>query len=359
MAGKKYLLAAEMLRQRITEKYEPGDCLPAESVLAQELGVSVLTMRRGVELLAHEGLIDRARGRRSVVTKRKEYSQAGSGKNILVISLVKDFFYYELITVIQWGLSQAGYNVNCVYPELEETDGDSGLRRKLESVLNCNKFDAAVVLPVSDAYPLLKELFRTFPVPVVHLGVREPLDGNFIAVDLADGAYMGLSYLHGLGCRNICYLGRDAPSIWERASGLLRFVNEFYPGKNMNDFLVPASGTIESGYAGMKKLLEQGRRIDGVLAHNDLCAVGVVMAAREYKLHIPEDMAVIGFDNIAKAQEMSPPLTTISQPKEKIVASLCRILDQNFAAPRMPIQYNVILTPFLLIRESTLGFVAK
>lgn len=103
------------------------------------------------------------------------------------------------------------------------------------------------------------------------------------------------------------------------------------------------------GYAGMKRLLEQ--RVDGAFAFSDMIALGALDAIREAGLRVPDDIAVIGFDDLPAAAHALPPLTTIRQPvaqKGARAASLLINRIENGAGD--PVQ--VLLPTQLVIRES-------
>ena len=85
---------------------------------------------------------------------------------------------------------------------------------------------------------------------------------------------------------------------------------------------------------------------------NDLQALGVYQAAREARLHIPEDLSVVGFDDLPVAQWVGPPLTTIRQPLAQMAATAARLV-LSLARGEHPRQTRVELATELVVREST------
>ncbi|MBO5900326.1 MAG: substrate-binding domain-containing protein, partial [Lentisphaeria bacterium] len=81
----------------------------------------------------------------------------------------------------------------------------------------------------------------------------------------------------------------------------------------------------------MNKFLDSGNTCDAVFAHNDELALGVIRAAREHGIRVPEDMLVSGFDNITLSEYLSPPLTTVEQPREQIAKALAEELIKSIA----------------------------
>ena len=359
MALKKYELVAKDIRRQILSEYAPGDQLPSESAMAKRAGVSVLTLRRGIEMLVKEGLLHRSQGRRSVVSERKDIIEAStskSRKHILIISLIQDLFFYESIIKIQEFLGQHGYTTSCRYLDITPPESSfAPLRERFAKELQANTYDGVLIIPISNYYNQLKSLIESLDLPVVCLSTLSPIPNNQIVVDMAAGTYLAMNYLYQLGCRKLCYLGVDSGK-WSRCDGVIRFFKDFSPEIDPHNAMFDAKGTVESGYNCMKKLLQANRQFDGVVTHNDLCAIGVVMAAREAGLKLPEEMAIIGIDDISRAKNISPPLTTLCQPQERICEEIVRIFEQSFANSDCKVIYNSVLQPNLIIRESTSGF---
>jgi len=106
------------------------------------------------------------------------------------------------------------------------------------------------------------------------------------------------------------------------------------------------------GYNVAVELLNRGARFTGLVAGNDLLALGALHALRERGLRVPQDVSVVGFDNIAEAAYFAPPLTTVYQNFEllgQMVIDYLISLIENPDAPR----YQTVLTPELVVRQST------
>ncbi|TIW24690.1 MAG: LacI family transcriptional regulator, partial [Mesorhizobium sp.] len=120
---------------------------------------------------------------------------------------------------------------------------------------------------------------------------------------------------------------------------------------------LPASAVVDSDYhfAGgrlaMERLLTQAPDITAVFACNDLMAMGAITALRSRGLRVPDDMSLVGFDDIPYAVTTWPPLTTIAQPVEKIGTRAVSLLLERLGEPAAPSRREV-LTPVLVERES-------
>jgi DNA-binding LacI/PurR family transcriptional regulator len=101
----------------------------------------------------------------------------------------------------------------------------------------------------------------------------------------------------------------------------------------------------------MRELLLRIEDVDGVFAANDLMAVGAIHVLRESGRRIPEDVAVIGFDDSSAAVAARPQLTTVRQPVEDMAAAMARLLLERLDSPRRQPQ-AVLFDPELIVRDS-------
>jgi len=121
------------------------------------------------------------------------------------------------------------------------------------------------------------------------------------------------------------------------------------------EFHITQPPTIEGGFRAMNELLAlpPKRRPTAVIATSDLMALGAMHAIRSQGLSIPQDISVVGFDNIAMAAHANPPLTTISPPKFEMGSQAMQIiLRQTDTEPALPEEYVVMESP-LIVRESS------
>ena len=119
--------------------------------------------------------------------------------------------------------------------------------------------------------------------------------------------------------------------------------------------VVRARFTRDGGYDGMNELIETG--LDGVelvFAANDVMAVGALLELRRSGRRVPDDVAVVGFDDSILARHSNPPLTSVSQPVEKIGSTIARLLLEEIDDPRTA-RRHVVLPTRLVVRESSGG----
>ena len=353
---KKYELAAEELRHRILHGHAPGDVFPAEMHLVRELGVSITTVRKAMEVLAQEGLLVRSQGRRAVVAEPHGRSGERVMRTALLLLLDEGPFCYEEGVSIQQELAMSGYATSLctLRPGRPEV-----LRPQIDDALRKHTFDALVAGPVFGWHEQLAPSFAAVAVPSVFFKTTKAIDANYVAVDMALGAYEAGEHLRRVGCKTIrCFVAPGHDNPWDRLTGLKRLHAEHYADMAWGDFLVHAPGTVEDGYSAALREFEAGRRPDGVIAHNDMCAMGIIMAAKKMGIRIPEEMALIGFDDIANAAKCVPPLSTVQQSKEQMAKEIVGILDASAKGRRRQVRHRVVLQPRLVLRESTLRYAA-
>lgn len=165
-------------------------------------------------------------------------------------------------------------------------------------------------------------------IPVVLIDYF-PKDGKFpsVLIDNLQGAYEAVVHLIELGHRRIGFIGGsiDHPSISDRLKGYEQALEEF--GLPRNSSLVAKDqpdSSAEDGHKATRRLLRLSSPPTAIFATNDTMAMGTIEAAREVGLVVPDDLAVVGFDDIEVASHTHPPLTTMRVPKEKMGALAIR-----------------------------------
>jgi LacI family transcriptional regulator len=188
-------------------------------------------------------------------------------------------------------------------------------------------------------------------IPMVIVGrPSEPNGVSFIDVDNAEAAYSAVSHLARIGHQRIATITGPASSTVgiDRKQGYLRAVAE--RGRAIEDCLVTEGDFTEAGgYFAMQRLLPA--KPDAVFAASDIMAIGAMRAIREARLRIPDDIAVVGFDDIPLAALSDPQLTTVRQHVYQFGISAVELLTdliENGLTPRR----RIIMATELVIRES-------
>ncbi|MER7715582.1 LacI family DNA-binding transcriptional regulator [Streptomyces flaveolus] len=177
------------------------------------------------------------------------------------------------------------------------------------------------------------------PVPLSH-------------VDLAhrDGGRLAAEHLLARGCRRVVTVAGPlaVAASQERLAGfrdtLARHGHPQVP-------VAEGGFTVDSGMAAMSALLDEHPGLDGVFTANDLMAQGAVQVLRDHGRRVPEDVAVVGFDDSSVAVTCRPRLTTVRQPVEEMAATMARLLGEHIDGTRGE-PTSVIFEPELVIRDS-------
>jgi DNA-binding LacI/PurR family transcriptional regulator len=191
-------------------------------------------------------------------------------------------------------------------------------------------------------------------LPVVTLAPLPGVELECVTVDRRHGAYLAVRHLLRLGHRRIGFLHGDLryDTDRERPVGLQQAFSE--AGLNPDQRLwVEARAGYRGGYEAARELLARPGEPTAVFCNNDEVAVGAMRAFREAGLRVPEELAVVGFDDLEIAEFAPVPLTTVSQPiPEQAQLAVDRLFARlgNPAEPPKP--QTVSLRPELVIRES-------
>ena len=165
------------------------------------------------------------------------------------------------------------------------------------------------------------------------------------------GAVLATNYLLGLGHRRIGFIGGrpDLESARLREAGFRKAMAE--AGVTVDETLVRVGGyRTETAEGPARELLSRAERPTALFAANDLSAIATMTAARGLGLTVPDDLSVIGFDNVPESAMASPPLTTIRQPLQQMGAEALRLLVDLIAGVER--DTHVRLPTDLVVRAS-------
>jgi len=175
--------------------------------------------------------------------------------------------------------------------------------------------------------------------------------GHSFGCDNESGGYQATKHLIDLGRQNIAYIGRKerrSPEHADRYNGYTRALRE--ADREINDDLrIPADNSETLGYRAARQLIDSREPFDAIFACTDLIAIGAMRAIRDAGLRVPQDIAVVGFDDMPLASHVSPALTTVQQnPRtaaEGLVDGIIGLIKGH------PVE-STLMEPRLIIRES-------
>jgi LacI family transcriptional regulator len=177
-------------------------------------------------------------------------------------------------------------------------------------------------------------------------------DGDVVLVANEAGAYSATRHLLRMGHRHIAVITGPLhlANAVERLNGFKRALAEANVPIDA-DYIQEARFERNSGYSAAKLLLRMMPRPTAIFACNDLMALGVLLAARELGLHCPEDLSIVGFDNLEFAELTAPALTTVHQPGYQLGTAAARLLLERIAGSQKPRQ-KIVLPTELRSRQS-------
>jgi DNA-binding LacI/PurR family transcriptional regulator len=198
-----------------------------------------------------------------------------------------------------------------------------------------------------------------FEVPLVYLTMESRDDLSIVSIDNYLGGRMAMSHLLEQGYRNIGHISGPL-DWWEARQRMAAWKDALREsGLSSDDSqCVEGNWSSASGALAIEKLSDQYSEMDAVFVANDQMALGVLQFFAEKRIHIPEDVGIVGFDNIAESAFFSPALTTIQQDQHSVariaVEELIKIIEAGWQGSNAVIAKSIILPPTLIVRQSSL-----
>ncbi|MGX1163086.1 LacI family transcriptional regulator [Pseudarthrobacter sp. SLBN-100] len=325
------------------------------SAIAAEAGVSVPTVSR--VLNGRGDVSPRTRERVETLLRDHGYQRRGARPSVrsglidLVFNDLDSPWAVEIIRGVEEAANEAG--ASTVVSAIHRSANPTSTRQWLDNV-SARASDGAILV-TTDLDSFLRAELQRLDVPAVVIdpaGVPE-LDVPTIGATNWTGAVGATEHLTGLGHRRIGFVA-GVPGLWcSRArldgyrAGLDAAGIPFDP-----DLVVEGDFDYQSGFRAGSTLLELSGPVTAVFAASDQMALGVYEAVRKKGLRVPEDISVLGFDDLPEARWASPPLTTVRQPLAEMgklaARTVLRMLQgEGVASPR------VELATRLVVREST------
>jgi Transcriptional regulators len=275
--------------------------------------------------------------------------RAGRSSSVgLVVLDVRNPFFTDVARGAEDEATRSGLSVI-----LGNSDEDVARESSYLDLFEEQRVHGILISPYGDIEPRLAELRRR-GTPVV-LVDRESRDAGVssVSVDDTSGGRLAVEHLLATGRRRILFAGGPSGvrQIADRLAGARAAVAE-QPGATL-EVVETAGLTVLEGRRVGERLVARADRPDAVFAANDLVAVGLLQAlVMSGRLRVPEDVALVGFDDIDFASATVVPLTSVRQPRHEIGATALRILREEAADPQLPPR-RIVFQPELVVREST------
>jgi DNA-binding LacI/PurR family transcriptional regulator len=268
----------------------------------------------------------------------------------LIVSEITNPFFPELIQEFEQAAVERGYEILIASTNYERKKMESCARRMLE-----RKVDGVAVMTFG-IEEFLFDRFAADKIPVVFIDAapERPLS-SFLTVDYQAGIYEAVQHLAVLGHRKIGFIAgplrlRSAVARQKAFSESMRSIGL----EKNSDWVIEGDHTLDGGRDAMQKVLALRDRPTAVLCSNDMTAIGVQHALFEAGLKVPDDLSLIGFDDIHLAEYTIPPLTTVRMSCKDLalraVSRLMEHLQPDSGRPNLP---HPRIDTKLVVRQTT------
>jgi LacI family transcriptional regulator len=315
-------------------------------------GVSYATVSRA--LTGSSGISDKTRKQILGLCEKLGYTANSIARSLvvrkskligLIVGSIGNPYMAQLAFQAELSARQRGYSlILCNSMDQEQHEAE------LFSLLIGRQVDGIIILPASaNSHKAIDKYFDRIPTVTIGDNLKNPRR-NYVTVDNYQGILLGMEYLVSLGHRSIVYIGHQRESKTHR-----RRVNGYTAACKRNGLEASVivntapSISIESGYAMGKEFFSKKQPCTAIFAATDTTALGIMRAADERGIRIPEDVSLIGFDNISFSALPRINLTTIEQPLRTIAISAMDILLHAIEEPASGYSH-VVLTPTLVKR---------
>jgi DNA-binding LacI/PurR family transcriptional regulator len=268
--------------------------------------------------------------------------------NMIALSIpdITNPFWPEVARGVQDTLEAASYAVVTV-----NSDWDALREIKYLKMVRRNRFDGLIINPTDAS----NTNFRETKVPIVILGSGEGYpDYDSVGSDSESAVQIALEYLYNLGHRRIALItGRSSRR--KQTSRYHSYV-DFLARNQLKlnpDWVIYGDFSLQSGREAMRDLLALANPPTAVFTANDIIAIGAMQTANAMKCRIPEDISIIGMDDIYAASTTSPPLTTITKPKYEIGVQAAGLLLARMKHGTKAPHKQLLLPCELSVRGST------
>ena len=280
-------------------------------------------------------------------TQARALVSGRSGVLGLIVSEITNPFFSELIQGFEDVAVESGFEILVTSTNYDPKRWELCIRRMLE-----RKADGVAIMTFGIEEPLLEELARR-DIPQVFIDAGPERSAiSLLKVDYRHGIRQGVQHLATLGHRKIAFVSgpmrlhsahsrRDAFCASMKECGI----------RTYSEWLLEGDHTLEGGVLAMQKLLARGNLPTAVMCSNDMTAIGVLHAAYRADLRVPDDLSIIGFDDIHIAEVMFPPLTSIRMSRMDLARAAVTALRSHIENDSPQREYKI--DTHLVVREST------
>lgn len=355
----KGITLALQLKQQLTwliasSKLKPGDRLPTVRQMAERLAINLHTVRNAYHLLEAEGLLETRPGKGThvltfdarLITKRMSLQRSHS-VGVILPSWSNPFYHAFLQGVEEIAQEDQTMLFLCI------THDDPGEVLRNFAQLSAKQVDGILVVS-QDTSELFSAETETVANSIPFVTIDWPgSQGYSVQMDLENAGYQATQHLLDHCHRRVGLVTfmEKVPNIQPVNNGYRRALHE--AGIEPDPALIARMPdfTMASGCEGARRLLSLPQPPTAIFAIADMLALGVMQAASEAGLRIPQEIALTSFNDIPFAGLLHPPLTTVAAPASQMGQEAMRMLQRLIAGKR-PIHKHVVLPTSLVVRQS-------
>jgi DNA-binding LacI/PurR family transcriptional regulator len=336
----------------------PGDKLPTHQELAKKYKVSLITVKGALKNLVTEQVLYTRVGKGTYVAEQSHKKNSRSVDRMigLVLRDLKQPFFSMVVHSVEKRASELGYHL-LLSSSSENIDREETQIERFRDL----GVNGLIIASLSYQYRATEHIERlhndNFPYVMVSY-IHDPAYW-YVGCDQEEGGALATEHLIRIGYRSIgfVHIGKGNLLSEVRKNGYARALaeHEIPYSSDLIYYVEPASGNAgtdryQLGYNFAEKFARVPKKPEALFFYNDMVALGFIQGASECGIRVPDDVGVIGFDDVQVARFASVPLTTIHQPVGEIGKWAVDIVNNRIAQQDMA--NRVILRPTLVVRES-------
>lgn len=324
--------------------------------VAKKAGVSIATVSR--VLNNSESVNEETRAKILKAIKDLKYqpsrvakrlrSKSGAGNLLgVLIPDIQNPFYVDVLR----GIEDVAYQNNYVIIMCNFSQDEKKEAMYLD-ILESEAIDGLIAAPAHEDDPRIKKILRNgLPVVCVDRGLKG-VDVDVVWVNNEEGSYQAVSFLAQKGYKRIAHIGglTTIPSSRLRDAGYRKALTEHGLPVDEN-LIVHGDSSYASGIQFTTQLLDLPAPPDAIFTGNNLITLGALEVINSRKLRIPQDIAILGFDDMNWSNALNPPLTAVRQPAYEIGKRAGELLIQRIKDPKRPC-LQMTLNSELKVRSS-------
>lgn len=339
----KYIHIKDKIKKGIDNGTIDGK-LDGERVLAEKFNVSYMTVRKAVQELVEEGVLHKITTKGTFVSHRKMSPKITHNIGFFLDKGIKQGisspYYSQVFKALEEAVKEVGYNI------LLFSDFDD-----LNPLKNQKKIDGVIICCFPRIEDKIQEVKKYLPIVLLD-NIASDKSIPSITIDNYNSCRESADYLWSLGHRRIGFITglMDSDVCKDRLLGYKNALTE--QGVHEDKTLIfKGDYSYESGEKGGKYFASLSERPTAIICANDSMAIGAMKALRENNVSIPEQISIIGFDDIEVASRVFPPLTTSAAPITSLADKAIKMLLDSINGKDLDYEHK-ILPAKLIVRDS-------